>query len=105
MARREAPVATAEMLIRKPADEVYEAFVDPAVTTKFWFTGGNARLEVGRPVTWAWEMYGVSTRIEVKELVPAGRYSRQLERKRSARSNGHFPRAAATLLSRCAIST
>lgn len=103
MARREAPVATAEMLIRKPADEVYEAFVDPAVTTKFWFTGGSARLEVGRPVTWAWEMYGVSTRIEVKELVPAGRYS--LERKRSARSNGHFPRAAATLLSRCAIST
>jgi uncharacterized damage-inducible protein DinB len=32
------PVAKAEMLIRKPVAEVFEAFVNPAVTTKFWFT-------------------------------------------------------------------
>jgi uncharacterized protein YndB with AHSA1/START domain len=73
MARREAPVATAEMLIRKPADEVYEAFVDPAVTTKFWFTKGSDRLDAGKAVTWTWAMYGVSTRVEVKELVPGKR--------------------------------
>jgi uncharacterized protein YndB with AHSA1/START domain len=71
MALQKAPVATAEMLIRKPAGEVYEAFVDPATTTKFWFTRGSGRLDAGSTVTWTWEMYGVSTRVEVKELVPA----------------------------------
>jgi len=30
--------AKVEMLIRKPLDEVFEAFVDPTITTKFWFT-------------------------------------------------------------------
>jgi uncharacterized protein YndB with AHSA1/START domain len=30
--------AKAEMLIRRPVAEVFEAFVDPAVTTRFWFT-------------------------------------------------------------------
>jgi uncharacterized protein YndB with AHSA1/START domain len=73
MPLREAPVATAEMLIRKPTDEVYEAFVDPAVTTKFWFTRGSDRLDAGRPVSWTWAMYGVSTRVEVKELLPGRR--------------------------------
>jgi catechol 2,3-dioxygenase-like lactoylglutathione lyase family enzyme len=36
------------MLIRKPAAEVFEAFVDPDVTTHFWFTKGSGRLEVRR---------------------------------------------------------
>lgn len=26
------------MLIRKPAELVYEALVDPTITTRFWFT-------------------------------------------------------------------
>ena len=30
-------VARAELLIRKPATQVFQAFVDPEVTTKFWF--------------------------------------------------------------------
>lgn len=40
------PVAKAEMLIRKPVAEVFEAFVNPAITSKFWFTkeaGGYKR--------------------------------------------------------------
>jgi len=36
-----APVAKAEMLIRKPVEEVFEAFIDPAITSKFWFTKGS----------------------------------------------------------------
>ena len=63
-----APVARAKMLIRRPAAEVYEAFVDPAVTTKFWFTRSSGRLEAGRDVRWEWEMYGVSTQVHVQEL-------------------------------------
>ena len=36
-------VAKAEMLIRKPVAEVFEAFVDPAITTQFWFTKSSGR--------------------------------------------------------------
>ena len=56
------------MQIRKPVSEVFEAFVNPAVTSKFWFTKGSDRLEVGKPITWEWEMYKFSVEVTVKEL-------------------------------------
>jgi len=46
------PVAKAEMLIRKPVAEVFEAFVNPAITSKFWFSKGSGRLEAGEQVQW-----------------------------------------------------
>lgn len=64
------PKSQTQMLIRRPAAEVFEAFIDPALTTRFWFTNSSGRLEVGKTVTWAWEMYGVSTDVEVKALEP-----------------------------------
>ena len=33
---REQPIAQASFLIRKPVAEVFEAFANPDVTTKFW---------------------------------------------------------------------
>lgn len=60
------PVAKAQMLIRKPVAEVFAAFIDPAITTQFWFTKSSGRLERGKQVTWAWEMYGVSAPVDVK---------------------------------------
>jgi uncharacterized protein YndB with AHSA1/START domain len=63
-------IATAGMLIRRPAPEVFEAFVDPAVTAKFWFTKGGGRLEAGRKIRWEWEMYGISEEITVKSIEP-----------------------------------
>src|SRR4051794_4566310 len=35
---QEALIAKSEMLIRKPVEEVFQAFIDPAITTHFWFT-------------------------------------------------------------------
>lgn len=64
----QAPAAKAEMLIRRPVEEVFEAFVEPAVTTRFWFTKSSGRLEAGKRVRWDWEMYGVSTDVHVKEI-------------------------------------
>jgi len=58
----------AEMLIRRPVSEVFEAFVDPDITTKFWFTRSTGKLEAGKEIRWDWEMYGVSDTIIVKEL-------------------------------------
>ena len=62
------PAAKAEMLIRKPVAEVFEAFLDPAVTSKFWFTKGSGRLDSGKPIRWDWEMFGVSAEVSVKAI-------------------------------------
>jgi uncharacterized protein YndB with AHSA1/START domain len=67
------PDARAGMLIRKPVAEVYEAFVNPAITSKFWFSKSTGRLEVGKFILWEWEMYGVATMVDVKELEPSRR--------------------------------
>lgn len=56
------PMAKTGMLIRSPVEDVFAAFIEPAVTTKFWFTKSSGRLEVGKQVEWEWEMYGASTR-------------------------------------------
>ena len=64
------PVAKTGMLIRKPAADVFAAFIDPAVTTKFWFTKSSGPLEVGKSTTWEWEMYGVSTSVMPKAIEP-----------------------------------
>jgi uncharacterized protein YndB with AHSA1/START domain len=62
------PVAKTQMLIRRPVVEVFEAFIDPAITSKFWFTKGSGRLDVGKRVRWDWEMFGVSAEISVKAI-------------------------------------
>jgi uncharacterized protein YndB with AHSA1/START domain len=61
-------IAKAEMLIRKPVAEVFEAFVNPAITSKFWFSKGSGRLEAGKEVTWDWEMYHFSVSVKVKAV-------------------------------------
>jgi uncharacterized protein YndB with AHSA1/START domain len=60
------PVTETGMLIRKPVAEVFEAIVNPEVTTKFWFTKSSGRLEAGKQVQWDWEMYDVSAQVTVR---------------------------------------
>ena len=62
------PIAKAQMLIRKPVAQVFEALVDPSITSRFWFSKGSDRLEVGKRVRWDWEMYGHHTEVNVKEF-------------------------------------
>ena len=64
------PTAKTSMLIRRPVHDVYEAFVDPAVTTRFWFTKSTGRLDRHDRVRWDWEMYDVHSDVEVIEVVP-----------------------------------
>ncbi len=71
MENRMAPppaVVSAQMLIHRPAQEVFRAFQDPAVTTRFWFTHGSGPVVEGAELTWTWDMYGVSTRVRVKAV-------------------------------------
>jgi uncharacterized protein YndB with AHSA1/START domain len=68
MTIHDVPVARTEMLIRKPVSEVFEAFVNPGVTSRFWFSKGSGRLEVGKEIRWEWEMYNVSVDVDVKAI-------------------------------------
>lgn len=56
------------MLIRRPVAEVFEAFVDPAITSRFWFTKGSGRLDRETEVRWDWEMYNFSVQVKVREV-------------------------------------
>lgn len=60
----------AQMLIRKPVENVFEAFVNPEVTTNFWFTKSTGKLEEGKTVIWEWEMYGVKNAVKVHQIIP-----------------------------------
>jgi len=64
------PIARTGMLIRRPVADVYEAFINPDITTKFWFTRSSGRLEAGKQVQWDWEMYGISIPVTAKVIEP-----------------------------------
>ena len=62
------PIAKAEFLIRKPVAEVFEAFVDPEIITKFWFNRSTGWLESGKTVQWHWDLSDASTKVRVKAI-------------------------------------
>lgn len=68
-----AAVVRCGLLIRRPAAEVFEAFVDPAVTSRFWFSAGDGRLAPGARVNWTWGMYGFTAPATVTAFEPARR--------------------------------
>ena len=70
---KQVPVMKTAMLIRKPVADVFEAFVNPDITTKFWFTKGSGRLEAGHQVQWDWEMYNISITVDAKTVEPNNR--------------------------------
>jgi len=41
------PMVETQMMIRKPVSTVFQAFIDPAITTHFWFTKSSEN--------WKWE--------------------------------------------------
>lgn len=44
--------ANAQIIIHRPAGDVFEAFADPDIMTKFWFPRASGRLETGKEVKW-----------------------------------------------------
>ena len=58
-----------QMLIWKPVAEVFQAFIDPAITTNFWFSKSSGKLEAGKTITWEWEMHNSSALINVEEII------------------------------------
>lgn len=64
------PTVETQMLIRKPVTQVFQAFIDPTITTNFWFTKSSGKLETGKTVKWEWEMYNVSSQVQAREIIP-----------------------------------
>ncbi len=62
--------AKAEMMIRKPISEVFEAFTNPEVTTKYWFTDSTGKLVSAAKVNWIWKMYDLTVPVEVVLVDP-----------------------------------
>jgi len=85
------PVAKAGMLIRKPVAEVFEALVNPAITSRFWFSKGSSRLEESKQVRWEWGMYDFSVPVDVMAFLrlAASGYAREAFQKHVAPSFRH----------------
>ena len=61
-------VAKVELLIRRPVAQVFDAFVNPDVITKFWFNRTSGPLVADTSVTWYWDLYEASTDVRVLAL-------------------------------------
>ncbi|TXK77666.1 SRPBCC family protein [Paenibacillus sp. N3.4] len=57
-----------KFIILKPANEVFEAFVDPSKIGNFWFSSSSERWEQGKTVTLRYDEYDAQVRIEVLEV-------------------------------------
>ncbi len=60
--------AASAMLIRKPVAQVFNAFIDPDITTKFWFTKSSGILKENETIVWTWEMFDHSFSIKVLRI-------------------------------------
>jgi len=58
-------IAKAKMLIRRPAMEVFNAFVRPDFITKFWLKGTTGGLAQGARVEWQFMVPGATERVHV----------------------------------------
>lgn len=62
-------VIETQMLIRKPVAEVFNAFIEPEITSKFWFTSSTGHLIENRTVDWYWEKYEITTSVYIEQLI------------------------------------
>jgi uncharacterized protein YndB with AHSA1/START domain len=62
------PSVKVGMLIRREPAEVFQAIVDPDITTKIWYTKSSGKMTPGAELLWEWEMYGASSRVRVEEV-------------------------------------
>lgn len=62
--------ASSEQLVRKPAREVFAAFVEPGLLVRFWLATASGPLELGRKVHWEFLVEGAADDLEVLALEP-----------------------------------
>lgn len=63
----------AALMVSKPADEVFEAIVDPAKMSNYFISKGSGRLEDGRTITWQFPEMDMEFPVQVRKTEP-GKY-------------------------------
>ena len=59
-----------QMLIRKNPEKVFNAWIDPEITSNFWFTKGSGKLKLNEEIICTWEMYNFSAKVIATEITP-----------------------------------
>ncbi|HEY1322448.1 MAG TPA: SRPBCC family protein [Streptosporangiaceae bacterium] len=62
------PSVSVGMLIRREPAVVFEAIVDPEITSKIWYTKSSGKMTPGATLRWEWEMYAVSSDVVVQAV-------------------------------------
>ncbi|MFF2449555.1 SRPBCC family protein [Neobacillus sp. NPDC058068] len=75
-----------KMKIFKPANEVFEAFVDPTKIGHFWFSSSSERWEQGKTITVRYVEYNAQLDIEIKEI----EVNKKIEFQWGANGEGHI---------------
>lgn len=83
------------MLIKRPVSEVFNAFIDPAITSKVWFTKSSGKLRMKETISWTWEMFDHTVEILVKSIVPNERIQIQWGENKNALVTWGFKEIAA----------
>ena len=63
----------ASLMMGKPAEEVFEAIVDPSKMSNYFISKGSARMEEGRTITWRFPEMDLEFPVHVKK-VETGKY-------------------------------
>lgn len=67
------PTVHATMGIRRRASEVFDAFVDPTTTKRFWIVESTGPLVPETTVTWTMNASGAEAIVTVREFEPGAR--------------------------------
>ncbi|NNE29186.1 MAG: polyketide cyclase [Saprospiraceae bacterium] len=62
------PAVNVQMLIRVPARDAFQAFIDPDITSNFWFSRSDGPLKVGIPNRFYFDMYNISGPVNVMSI-------------------------------------
>jgi uncharacterized protein YndB with AHSA1/START domain len=57
-----------QMGILKPAQEVFEAIVDPDKMKKYFISNSTGRMESGKALNWTWEDYDAAHEVKVQNV-------------------------------------
>ena len=63
----------ASLMMGKPAEEIFEAIVDPEKMSNYFISKGSARMEEGRTITWRFPEMDLEFPVHVKK-VETGKY-------------------------------
>ena len=65
MSQTNGPIAKAEILIRKPITEVFNAFTQPDHITQFWFDKCSGPIEEDASIEWTWTIFDMTIPVKV----------------------------------------